>query len=401
MSERWKARGFWFLGMCGVLAAGEAAGMLIPGGWLALPVARVLWVAAVGAVAAAVIDASVRRGARRLRALSDLARRISDPIDRQALLDAGLSHSIRLTGADAGCLRLFDEKGLLTLWSSHGTHEEYVDEYRRLSNVKPGTGAFPGGPDPVWLHADSLTGDLAGLLHDRPVESVVIVPLSSEGTVYGYVTMVYRHQRRCRRDDWETLRTIGTLLGTALANGKLYDEIVRESRTDPLTGLASRRHFEELYRREIAKARRHQRPLSLAMIDLDAMKEINDRWGHVAGDRALEAVGQLLKEVRAGDVAARYGGDEFVILMPETTPEQAEVVARRIKARLGQLNQERILPFPIRLSIGIRGLSLIGGDLLMEADAAMYSEKQSRKGRPIRTVTYPVKRLLPRTGTDG
>ncbi|HEU4754320.1 MAG TPA: GGDEF domain-containing protein, partial [Armatimonadota bacterium] len=184
------------------------------------------------------------------------------------------------------------------------------------------------------------------------------------------------------RHDLSTLAVIGNLVGTALETEDAYSALSQEAHTDPLTGLHSRRYFDEQYRREVARARRHLRPLSMAMVDIDRLKEINDRHGHLMGDRALEVVGQLLRDVRAGDVAARYGGDEFVVLMPETSAEDAAVVVERLKERLRQFNQERVLPFPLRLSFGIRELGTLGGDLLADADAAMYQEKQRRGGPP-------------------
>jgi diguanylate cyclase len=111
------------------------------------------------------------------------------------------------------------------------------------------------------------------------------------------------------------------------------------------------------------------------MIDVDCLKIINDRWGHPMGDQVLETVGCLLRDVRASDVVARYGGDEFVVLMPGTGYAEGEQVIERIRERLSALNQEGRFPFPVRLSIGLREMKQ-SEDILAAADEAMYSEKR-------------------------
>ena len=122
------------------------------------------------------------------------------------------------------------------------------------------------------------------------------------------------------------------------------------------------------------------------MIDVDHLKKINDTYGHVMGDRALEAMGRLLLEVRASDVVARYGGDEFIVLMPDTTLDEAEAVADRIRQRLDRFNEEREFQFPLSASIGVRQMTNVDTDIVAEADAAMYHDKRSRReeGDPLR-----------------
>src|SRR5205823_2689757 len=109
-------------------------------------------------------------------------------------------------------------------------------------------------------------------------------------------------------------------------------QFASEARTDHLTGLANRREFERVMEREVALAERHNRRLSLMMIDLDNLKRINDRLGHSAGDGALRLVAQqLLRVVRASDLCARVGGDEFAVAMPETDLDRARDVATRLR----------------------------------------------------------------------
>ncbi len=148
-----------------------------------------------------------------------------------------------------------------------------------------------------------------------------------------------------------------------------------EARTDPLTGAYNRRFLEEFVTREMARSRRSLQPLSLLMLDLDGFKAFNDEHGHLAGDEVLVAVAQSLRSaVRASDVVARYGGDEFVVVLPNTPAEAARRVARELR---------RAVPPLVQLSVGIGcmddGLQS-PGQLFAAADAALMRAKQTGSG---------------------
>ena len=148
-----------------------------------------------------------------------------------------------------------------------------------------------------------------------------------------------------------------------------------EARTDPLTGAYNRRFLEEFLNREMARSRRSRQPLSVLMLDLDGFKAFNDEHGHLAGDEVLAAVAQSLRSaVRTSDVVARYGGDEFVVVLPNTPGEAARRVARELR---------RVVPPPVQLSVGIgcMGDGLQSpGQLFAVADAALMRAKQAGGG---------------------
>jgi diguanylate cyclase (GGDEF)-like protein len=155
---------------------------------------------------------------------------------------------------------------------------------------------------------------------------------------------------------------------------------------DPLTGLHNRRHFDEVLSRGVSEARRYGTPLSCLMIDLDDFKAINDRFGHPVGDRALILAAETIAtQLRASDVAARFGGDEFVVLLPQTDCGQAEVLSRRIADTYAACLREKLPRVSGGLSIGVAGLSNTPGttaDLLLRAaDRALYEAKQRGKNR--------------------
>jgi diguanylate cyclase (GGDEF)-like protein len=155
-----------------------------------------------------------------------------------------------------------------------------------------------------------------------------------------------------------------------------------EARTDHLTGLANRREFERVMEREVALSERHGRQLSLMMIDLDNLKRINDRQGHGAGDGALRLVAQQLSRVvRASDVCARVGGDEFAVAMPETSIERARDVAARLRAAIRQVGLSAKSAEQVAVSIGAAAWRP-GQDwqaVYQVADTDLYEDKRRHK----------------------
>jgi diguanylate cyclase (GGDEF)-like protein len=171
----------------------------------------------------------------------------------------------------------------------------------------------------------------------------------------------------------------------------LREELRRRADTDSLTGLANRRRFHHALEAECLRISRNRTPIALLMIDLDYFKDINDCYGHPAGDAVLRGVAQVLADsIRKSDLLARYGGEEFAILMPETHREGATIIADRIRAAVFQ-NPVKVDEKMIHLSASI-GVSCYGGDsqfpsdpdpeiLLKEADLALYRAKASGRNR--------------------
>ncbi len=172
------------------------------------------------------------------------------------------------------------------------------------------------------------------------------------------------------------------------------DAAIRLSTIDPLTGLFNRTFFFAVIGREIARSARSGRGFCLLMMDLDDLKEINDRLGHFQGDRVLRRVGEVIVEgVRRIDTAARYGGDEFVALLPETDPTGAFVLAEKI--RLGVNGMTLDLPDATHASISIGVVSYpadgqTADELMISADQAMYASKRAGKDR-VTAVSIPIR----------
>ncbi len=189
-----------------------------------------------------------------------------------------------------------------------------------------------------------------------------------------------RHQRLVRELDDSRRQGLEQQRQLQQAN----QELERRSQTDGLTGLANRRHFDQVLAREHARQLRTGAPLSLLLLDVDHFKEVNDRLGHSMGDDYLRALARTLSThaARATDLAARYGGEEFACLLPDTDSRQAAALAERIRAGVAQLDlpSGRGDGTPLTVSIGVA--TLVGGRhgaerLVEEADAQLYAAKHA------------------------
>ncbi|KDE98714.1 hypothetical protein Y900_007085 [Mycolicibacterium aromaticivorans JS19b1 = JCM 16368] len=160
---------------------------------------------------------------------------------------------------------------------------------------------------------------------------------------------------------------------------RLQHQLEHLARTDPLTSLLNRRSFTDRLDVELGRVRAGQAGLSLLMLDLDHFKQINDRFGHVAGDRVLEAVGRILTaETRPHDVAARLGGDEFCIALIDTCADEARAAADRIRRQISTIEGEDGTPIGVSVSVGVAvadDKDITALDLLARVDALMYQSK--------------------------
>ena len=166
--------------------------------------------------------------------------------------------------------------------------------------------------------------------------------------------------------------------------GTQAERLTELAHTDPLTGLANRRHLIEKLERELTRARRYQRPLSLLYLDLDGFKAINDRFGHMFGDEILRGVAMSLRAVlRSTDLLARFGGDEFAVLLPETTLEGAQNVSEKLRKALASYGRQ-LGPMVPLLTFCAGASQLLDSDttvddMLSRADQAQYLAKDTGK----------------------
>jgi diguanylate cyclase (GGDEF)-like protein len=239
--------------------------------------------------------------------------------------------------------------------------------------VCPHLGKPPNGP--YFCVPMMAQGEALGVLHLRENPSDL-------EHVDGLHEQLHEAKRRL-------VVTVAEHVALALANLKLRETLRTQSIRDQLTGLFNRRYMEESLDRELRRSARTRRPLGLILIDLDRFKSFNDSHGHEAGDRLLRAVGHFLqKRMRGGDIACRYGGEEFVFVLPEAsldaTADRAEQLRQEVK-ELHVMHRGRQLG-PITLSLGVavfpdHGTTAV--ELLRAADAALYRAKAEGRDRMV------------------
>jgi diguanylate cyclase (GGDEF)-like protein len=191
------------------------------------------------------------------------------------------------------------------------------------------------------------------------------------------------------RENAVPISNLASEAGLALEVVSLYDNMKIMAVTDGLTGLYNHREFYQSLRRELERARRYRHTLSLLMIDVDDFKRFNDRFGHPAGDIALQDISKLLRKcARTTDIIARYGGEEFAVILPESTPGGALMVAERIKSEVGAHNFILNASDPVHLTVSIGIYSSLNGEVSEDeivslADEASYIAKKSGKNRVV------------------
>jgi diguanylate cyclase (GGDEF)-like protein len=227
------------------------------------------------------------------------------------------------------------------------------------------------------LVQNALPGNLTGILPDS--RAVLCIPITYGESLIGVLNIESRGENAFLPQDVLILNTLADLLATALHNAFVFQKLQQQSITDGLTGVKTRRFFWESLSGEWKRASRSGRPFSVVLIDLDKFKEVNDTMGHFEGDLVLARVGRLLEQKsRQSNVVARYGGDEFIVLMPETGPEQAQVLAERL--RLWLAGDPMLSEHKITGSFGVASFPMHGfsiEDIIRVADAGMYVSKRS------------------------
>ncbi len=219
----------------------------------------------------------------------------------------------------------------------------------------------------------------------RPARSYLGVPLIVQDNVIGVISVQSFLVDAYTSEQIHILEMVAIQAAIALENARLFSEVQRLAITDSMTGLYNRRHFLELAEREFERIQRYPGPLSIILFDIDYFKRVNDTLGHLAGDQALRMLAETCrKTIRQADTLGRYGGEEFLVLLPNTDLENAVAQAERLRC------QVESLPIPtergtikITISLGVAGYR--PGDtldsLIRRADDAMYHAKNNGRNR--------------------
>jgi diguanylate cyclase (GGDEF)-like protein len=315
---------------------------------------------------------------RRNRMLGELA----GTIDLDEVLTRTLDAAGAMPGVDAALARI-DGGGEAPIIATLGLSTE---EAQRQAIAGP-----PGGPEArsislVYQYPTEMVSNdgPASLIH-----SGLAVPIQAESGSIGFIAVFSRSRTHTWNDDEvRELEELAMRAGPAIENAKRFREARQLADLDALTGLHNRRYFHETLAREVARAHRYDRRLALIVFDLDDFKAINDRIGHLAGDAVIAESAERVRDVvRSADIACRVGGDEFAVILPESTLADADQLYRRLQAALSArpIGQAGRLSF----SAGVAELKAEDDPeaFFERADEALYSAKERGKAQGVASNT--------------
>jgi len=215
------------------------------------------------------------------------------------------------------------------------------------------------------------------------IRSVVYLPLRVTDRTIGSLILASRKPNAYSRRQIQLLEKVALQIAAPVENAQLYTQLEQKSRLDGLTGLFNRRHFEERLKDEISRHSRYGDAFSIFMLDLDNFKAYNDAYGHLAGDLLLNQVGRIIESsVRNADQPFRYGGDEFVVVLPQTATDDAYVVAERVREHIAREMEKRAIT--VTCSIGLASYptdGVVSDELVGVADTALYHAKRTGGNR--------------------
>ena len=304
-----------------------------------------------------------------------------------------LRQSAELLKAERGSLLLFDEAtNELAIKAAMGLRAEVASETRiRLGDGISGTVLLEGRP--LVVRDTEMTGHSpAPAERHYKTKSFISYPIVIAGRKVGVLNVTDKAGGGSYDEiDLSLIETIAPQMALALERAEWHEKATQfqlMSITDPLTGLLNRRYLEERLTEELKRSQRYGYSMSFMMIDIDDFKLYNDRNGHQAGDLALEMTAQCLKSaLRSADVASRYGGEEFCILLPQATLQEASAIAERIRRRVERTRYPHGKAQPrgaVTVSIGVSAFSATldtPATIIRAADRALYQAKSSGKNR--------------------
>jgi len=331
------------------------------------------------------------RQTKQIKVLNNIARIISSSLQIEEVFDAFATEMKKLIDFDRLSVAFLDASGSYLRIFASGSR----DTGWGMESLVPVVGTGPGWVvlnETHFIHPDTQSQQRFiedQFLYEDGIRSYILLPLDSRGQVTGTFGVGSKEKHAFSEKDLPLLTQLSKQIAVAIENVKLYQQTKETSILDDVSSLFNFRYFHQALERELKLVARHKSRLSLLFIDLDKFKQINDSHGHLRGSKVLREVGFLLRAaIRETDIAARYGGDEFVVILPDTDYPQAKRLGERIRQlilRSTYLKEEGI---NARLGASI-GLSTFPTEaptkeeLIHLADERMYRDKAENRNRLI------------------
>src|SRR5512134_545147 len=323
-----------------------------------------------------------------LRTIAEVSTAITGILDLDELYRIIPERVMRKLGLNDFCIMLYsrETKRLVVRASAGGSCDSGASAF----TLAPGDGiagkVFSSG-EPAWVPDVRSFPEFQYYGGSRKdVRSFLCVPLTSKGKSIGVLMLNHSEPNAFEPEILPTMRVLASYLAIAIENAELFGFVKSLAEKDSLTLLYNHGAFHEKLAIELERANRYGRPMSVIMLDLDGFKEINDRYGHMTGDRVLVLVaGALGAHLRKTDIAARYGGDEFAVILPETELPSAAVIAERISAGISNIRLDigRESVVSLTASVGYAACASDSprrGEILDTADRLMFESKRRGPG---------------------
>lgn len=328
------------------------------------------------------------RRANYLATLNEIGRRLSSSLDPDELFELVYKSVLRIMHLDAFLIALYNpEEKMVDMKFVVDDGERFPGFSFPLNDGPVGRSIKEKGPVLIFREEDE---DVAGALtvgqEGKTTRSILVVPMMLEGEPIGAVSVQSYRPRAYSSDDVEVLTIIASTAAIAINNARLYQVTKTMSLTDPVTQLGNQRMLHEVLENLLKTKIPAGETVALIMVDSDSLKFVNDSFGHSNGDKHLMQLANILRStIRKGDLAVRYAGDEFMVVLPGASPGEAEKIAERIRQKV-EATPLLVDGVPVitTVSVGVAIAPQHGttvDELIDAADAAMYNSKRSGKNR--------------------
>ena len=337
-----------------------------------------------------VLNKERQRLTKELSALRLIISEINSILELDKVLDLIIQKAVQIVEAERGSLMLFDYKmEELYIKSSIGLSKKTVSTVR----IAPGEGIAgwvfkEGKPLLVKEGAKDIRFKKFNKAKEE-LKSIISVPLKIKDQVIGVINVDNKRKGDFfNKDDLRLLSTFANQAAIAIQNAKLHQEVKQLAITDELTGLYNFRYIKDRLEEEVKRAQRFKHPLALIMADIDHFKGFNDAYGHLEGNKALQNIAGILQlNVREVDIVGRFGGEEFIIILPEANKKEAHKIAERIRIKVEDYNFINKKSHPerkITISLGVTSCfqeNITPQGLVQKVDQALYLAKGKGRNR--------------------